>query len=127
VYFSAILFACFEGFAKIFHGYKEHAKTFAFFFAQMLVVYFVRFAQGTEIEIVGAAKELEALMDQDVVHHKIGQAIEGNAHAYINQESPRLVEGAGGKKGHSKACKNDEEGIVALKEIFLVFVVVIVV
>jgi len=93
----------------------------------MLVVYFVRFAQGAEIEIIGTGKQFETLMNEDVVHHKIGKAVKRDAQAYINEESPRLIEGACRKEGHGETRKNDEKGIVALKEIFLVFVVVVVV
>jgi len=45
----------------------------------MLVVHFMRPANGADVGIVAAGKPLKTLVNDNLVHYKIGEAIQGNA------------------------------------------------
>jgi hypothetical protein len=48
------------------------------FFAQVLVVHFVRFANRHEINVFRSTEPFEALVNEDIVDQEIGQSVEGN-------------------------------------------------
>ena len=64
---------------KIFERHKQHPETFAVFFSQMFVMYFMTFAKRNQIFIFGVFEQLQSLMNEDVVHNKITQSISKNS------------------------------------------------
>lgn len=63
---------------EVFERNKQHPEAFAFFFAKVLVVHFVCPAYGARISVVDVAEQLKTLVDEDVVHDKIGKAVAKN-------------------------------------------------
>jgi hypothetical protein len=70
-------------FAIVFGGYEQHAIATGSFFAGFFVVRFVAFAQGDEPGARYISKELEALVDEPVVHQYIADAVERDANAEV--------------------------------------------
>jgi hypothetical protein len=88
----------------------------------VLVVHFVRPADGFYINIIPIAQNLKALVDDDVVHQEISQAVYGNAGS--NPKTKIVVYASGYETicaGHSKY---EEEGIVFFKKTFMALMVI---
>jgi len=80
----------------------------------MFVMHFMTFAKGNQIFVFGVFEELQPLVDNDVVHDKITQAVSKNSQA--NEKSvietgfcPKI------KQEDAGNGKNHEKQIVALK------------
>ena len=58
-------------------GY-QHSEAFPIFLSDMFMMDFVRSSNAFCIPIVRIAKKLEALVDKDVMYHKIGNTISEN-------------------------------------------------
>ena len=57
---------------------QQHAKTFAFFLIQVLVVHFMCPTDGTNVGVVAPGKPFKALVDDNLVYNKIRQSVQGN-------------------------------------------------
>ena len=68
-------------FVPVFFADEQQAERFAVLFLTMFVVHLMRPAQGPHIAVVRPCKPFEALMNDDIVHQKVRDAIEQNAYA----------------------------------------------
>ena len=48
---------------------------------QVLMVHFVRTANGPEIDAIGITQPFEALMNEDVVYQKVGEPVDSDTGA----------------------------------------------
>lgn len=55
--------------------HEQHAEAFAFVLIEVLVVHFVRPANGTYVGAVAPAEPFKPLVNDDVMHDKISRAI----------------------------------------------------
>ena len=103
---TLISFIVFFNFLPVLEMNEQHSKAFALFFLQMLVVHFVCPAHYTNILIVAACQNLKSLMNNDVVYHKISNAIQQDAATDGNHPAV-IIECAKQKKQHAGYSKND--------------------
>lgn len=109
---------------KIFHRDVQKTKTFTVFLDQMLVVLLMTASDGLEIGVVGAGKQFNTLVNEDIVHQKIGNAVEGNAEADVKQ----IIEFPNRTKVHQRDRRqgeDDKKVIVFFHGTFVAVVVVI--
>jgi hypothetical protein len=90
----------------------------------MFVVDLVRSANPTGIPVVGVAEHLKALMDKDIVYHKVSHSIGKDPEAY-RQASPKSVVLPGNKTANTNGSIKDKKGVVAFPPTAVVFVVMV--
>ncbi len=59
-------------FVVVFFCYEQHAKAFSIVLFNVFVVHFVRPANGSDVAVIAACEKPEPLVNDDVVHYKIG-------------------------------------------------------
>lgn len=91
----------------------------------MFVVDFMRFSDSPEIHIVCPAKQLETLVDEDVVHQEIGSAIYGDANTHPKFWICPARHRAEIDERHAGNGENQEEEIVFFKKTIIVRLVVV--
>jgi len=103
----------------------QHTEALALLFAQVLVVDFMSFADGHQVGVFCAGKNLESLMDKDIVYQEISEPIRGNARP---NPYPKITacHGSRDKTPRTGYCENQEKGIVFFKESRLMDVVIFV-
>jgi hypothetical protein len=103
------------GITKIFSGYDEHTKGFGSMLALCFMMYFMGFANGTKIGVIGALQPREALMNENVMYQEIAETVECNSDSCI--EFPiSMIQGSAQGKEHSGNGENQEEEVVSFKE-----------
>jgi hypothetical protein len=112
-----------HGLLEVFFGNKEHPKVFTLFFSQVFVVYFMRPSNTSGVGVVYVSEPFKALVNKDVVHHKIGDSVGENAESDRKANPEGLV--GRHQKTHAQYGEKQEESVVALKPRFVVFLVVI--
>jgi hypothetical protein len=78
----------------------------------------VRLTQSPEIDVVGFVKPLKSLVNEHVVNHKIGNAIEGDADANVEHEAIAFYKIADKEKEHGHTGKHHEKVVIFFKEMF---------
>ncbi len=89
------------------------------------MVHFMCLSQSPEIDVVGLVEPLEALVNKNIVHHKIGDAIQRDADSDVKHEAVSFHEVPDTEKYHRYTSENDEEVVVLLKKVRKLIVVIL--
>lgn len=109
---------------QVFHRHPEHAEAFAVFLADVFVVHFVGTANASCVTAVGISEQFEPLVDENVVHHEIGQSVGKNPQSDRQPDFQDVILPQQEKTDADYSVKN-EKGIVSLKPRIVVFPVMI--
>ena len=90
----------------------------------MFVMNFVRTSQPFCVPIIGVSKKFEALVNKNIMHHKIGSAIGHNSQAY-GKSCPKAFVTPKIKTGHTHNGIKNKKGIIAFKPAFVILMVVV--
>jgi hypothetical protein len=80
-----------HGLLEVFFGNKEHPKVFTLFFSQVFVVYFMRPSNTSGVGVIYVSEPFKALVNKNVVHHKIGDSVGENAESDRKADPEGLV------------------------------------
>ena len=89
------------------------------------MVHFMRPADSLEIRVIGIPEQLETLVDEYVVNHKISKTIQCDAYADPKFWVSDAILGAQERQQKTRHSKNKEEEIVFFKKSRVVAVVVV--
>jgi hypothetical protein len=78
-------------------------------------MHFVRPADGPEISIIGVAKQFEPLVNKNIMHQEISEAIQCNTQPYP-EEKIKPVLHANEQRCYSRDGKDQEEEIIVFKK-----------
>ena len=101
-------------FFEIFKRHKQHPKALAIFLAQMLVVDFVCLSNGHQVHVLCPFEQGEALVNEDVVHHEVGESVKCNACA--NPKAGVVMKASSDEAIGTWHCENQEEGVVLFEK-----------
>jgi hypothetical protein len=123
--FAPLHFLITQHFMPVFWGNQQHAKTFSFFFLQVLVVHLVCPAYGAYVQAAAAGKPFKPLVNDYVMHQKVSEAI----HCYAKTDGCCPVSVALQAQHNAEPAwygKNEEESIVFFKKPWSFLVVIFV-
>jgi hypothetical protein len=94
------------------------------FFSEVFVVNFMCLSQSDQVFVFGVFEPFKTLMNQYIVNHKIAKTICGDSAGNEKQIIESTLN-AKIKKCNARNSKNDKENIVALKSVFVFWLMVI--
>jgi len=81
----------------------------------MFMMHFVRPANSREVGMIGVPKQLESLMNKDIMYEKVSQAVQGNSKP--GPEHPvKMSLHANQKPYNSRQSENQKKEIVVFKK-----------
>ena len=101
-------------FFEILERHEQHPKALAVFLSQVFVVDFVRLANGHQVHVLCPFEQGEALVNEDVVHHEIGESVKCNACA--NPKAGVVMKASSDEAIGAGHRENQEEGVVLFEK-----------
>jgi hypothetical protein len=111
-------------FFEIFQRRKEHSKTFPFFLSQMFMMDFVRASDSSCIPIVCIPEHFKTLVNENIVHKKIGQPVCKNPKAN-RQAGPKAIIAPTHKTADAHQGIEQKEIIIAFPPTAVFFMVMV--
>lgn len=105
--------------------YQQHAEALPIFLTQMLVMHFVRFANGHQVGVVRAFEPLDPLMYEDLVDQEVRDPVRQDAQAEPRPRCIQTLQAARDEEPYARYGEDQEEAIVPFQEAGMVLLVMV--